>query len=252
MNKTLVITVAGTSTRFRKSLGYDVLKCLYATCSEACILDRLLKSGLQNGFNKIIVVGGYRYSDLKTYLNSYNSRGVELTAIYNEKFDTWGSNYSLYLGLLEAVKEKDVERIVFTEGDLIFDDSSFSRVSSSCYDVITANQNIIVAETSVVFYIDKNKKIKYFYDPEHTYLEIKEPFKSISNSGQVWAFSNVGRINSVIHSQLESDLNGTNLNIVQKYFGEISIQEIEVITFQQWFNCNTVDDYLNAIKLIKL
>lgn len=250
MNKVLIITVAGTSSRFRESLGCDVLKCLYSTSQDTSILERLLSLGEKNEFSRIIVVGGYLFNKLKDFLDNPKFNECRLSIVYNDKFDTWGSNYSLYLGLVEALKDQNVERIVFAEGDLLFDEDSFRMISDASSDVITANTNSIVAKKSVVFYIDMNTQLKYYYDTEHRYIEINEPFQSIYNSGQVWSFSGIEHLKKVVNNQNESELEGTNLNIIQKYFGHGTCNNIRIITFKQWFNCNTLEDYTEAIKII--
>lgn len=248
MNKVLVITVAGTSSRFRVSLGTDILKCLYSCPPRGSILDRLLSLGIKNNFKKIVIVGGYLFSDLETYIKNYNSHGVELTLVYNDKYEIWGSNFSLYLGLVEVLKNRSIGQIVFTEGDLVFDYDTFDLICDTKVDVVTANQNIIKADSAVVFYIDTNNRIKFYYDPNHNYIEIKEPFLSIYNSGQVWSFSRIDRLRKVVKEMIDSDFVDTNLNIIQKYFDSATFRELELFTFKEWYNCNTKYDYSMAFK----
>lgn len=248
MNKVLVITVAGTSTRFRQSVGFDVLKCLYKEEPYTSILDRQISMGVKNGFNKIIIVGGYLYSELESYLKKTPYSEIEIICIYNEKYNTWGSNYSLYLGLLEIIKYDNVDRIIFAEGDLVFDEFSFELISNNPKDVVTANRNTITAISSVVFYVNASKHIKYLYDSSHKFLEIKEPFLSIHNSGQVWSFNNIFRLKEIVKGLTMNDLDDTNLNIINKYFSLLEMDEFEILTFDSWYNCNTVDDYKLSFK----
>jgi CTP:phosphocholine cytidylyltransferase-like protein len=58
MKRTLIITVAGISSRFSKSIGCEVLKCLYKENPSPSILEILL-SYAKDYFDKIIIVGGY-------------------------------------------------------------------------------------------------------------------------------------------------------------------------------------------------
>ena len=62
--KVLIITVAGMSTRFSRSVGKPVIKCLYHNKS---LKDSLLYILLERSreFDYFIIVGGYRY--IKSY-----------------------------------------------------------------------------------------------------------------------------------------------------------------------------------------
>ena len=61
--KVLIITVAGMSTRFSRSAGKPVIKCLYHNKS---LKDSLLYILLERSreFDYFIIVGGYRYKEL--------------------------------------------------------------------------------------------------------------------------------------------------------------------------------------------
>ena len=185
-------------------------------------------------------------------MESFSANGCEISVLYNGKFDILGSNFSLYIGLKDALQDKDIDQVVFTEGDLIFDEPTFAAICNSSNDVVTSNSHKIAADRSVIFYTDLNNQIKYCFDPDHRYFLVKEPFFSIYNSGQMWSFSNTAELKSILDDQHESDFQDTNLNIVQKYFNHKQLSDIEHHTFKEWYNCNTVQDYLEASKTIGL
>ena len=77
----------------------------------------------------------------------------------------------------------------------------------------------------------------------HNVLTINEPFLAIYNSGQVWKFADKN-LTEKIYSQMEQEeWQGTNLVFVEKYFTTLRRDEYELITFNNWINCNTIDDY---------
>ncbi|MDR1975212.1 MAG: licC domain protein [Bacteroidales bacterium] len=241
----LIITVAGTSSRFSKSLGYDALKCIYEETNKKSILKILMEYSY-GFFDEIIIVGGYKYAELQQYVElHFPPRNISL--LYNEHYKDYGSNYSLYLGVQEAIKEEKCN-IVFVEGDLIIDKKSFQSICENRQSVITATKDYIRADKSVAFYQTTNGSIKYIYDTAHKELCVREPFSLIANSGQIWKFADFVALKDVILSQTFEDFRDTNLNIVQKYFQQINSSEYSIINIEKWYNCNTVEDYYDAIK----
>lgn len=244
--KILLITVAGLSSRFSKSLGYECLKCIYTPdIPENSILYRMLHQPAK--FDKYIIVGGYKYSELKAAIKrmfpEYENR---IVLVENKYYAMYGSGYSLYLGLQEAIKYHPVE-IIFAEGDLYVDTKSFLKIYESKLSVVTSSMEAILASKAVVFYYDMDYKIHYIYDTGHTLLEIKEPFTGIFNSGQIWKFADYNLVTSVYNKITKKEWQGTNLVFIQKYFQELSKKEYTNIQFREWINCNTVDDF----KMIK-
>lgn len=248
MKTAAIITVAGTSTRFRKSIGKDCLKCIYSEKDEQ---DTLLMRQLSmcKTFDEVIIVGGYKFSELKSFVNKYlNEYPVKITLVQNEHYEDWGSGYSLILGIQEAEK-LNVEKIVFLEGDLFFDSNSFRKIVETNNNVVTVNNDPIEAKKAVAFYINEDGKINYIYDTAHSSLSINEPFLGIYNSGQVWKFSDAAKLYKFTSELNQKEIEGTNLVLVQKYFGSLNQNEYQVIRFADWINCNTVDDYRKAEKI---
>ncbi len=242
MKKAAIITVAGSSTRFRESIGKDVLKCLYTENTEKeTLLYKLVN--LCSKYDSIIIVSGYKFDDLQAFVKaSLNEFASKLIVIKNDHYADYGSGYSLYLGIKEAQK-LDAEEILFTEGDLGLDSLSFNRIIDCNKNVVSTNTDPIEAKKAVAFYINQNGTIKYIYDTAHSMLSINEPFLGIYNSGQVWKFIDAKRLYEIIKTLNQSELEGTNLIIVQKYFQILSKNDYDVIGFEKWINCNTVDDY---------
>jgi hypothetical protein len=245
--KILIVTVAGCSTRFRESLGKDVLKCLYY---ENDIKDSLLCRIIHQpvAFDKYIIVGGYQFKTLKeTIERDYAEYHDRIVLVENTYFDVYGSGYSLYCGLKEALKYP-YDEIVFAEGDLFFDTESFVKVFNSDNSVITCNADSICANKAVAFYFDEKKDIHYIYDTGHNSFCIKEPFLAIYNSAQIWKFTDKTLLEKVWQAMDDKDWHGTNLVMIENYFGKLDAKDYSIVKFKNWINCNTITDFENIGK----
>lgn len=240
--KILIITVAGMSTRFSESLGYAWLKCLYYQNSiEESLLYKILHHNVK--FDYYVVVGGYMFDELTSVIANYFQEFQDkIILIQNTHYKDYASGYSLCLAL-EQVLRMDCDEIVFAEGDLYVDEESFQRIYNTPNNVITCNREPILASKAVAFYFDNNYGIHYIYDTSHHILEIKEPFLGIFNSGQVWKFTDTKRLRQAMEDITKQEWQGTNLVLIQKYFGALQKKDYEIVTFREWINCNTISDY---------
>ncbi|MCI8464449.1 MAG: licC domain protein [Lachnospiraceae bacterium] len=240
--KILIVTVAGLSSRFRESLGRPCLKCLYQEGgTEKSLLYRMLH---QDGtFDFYVIVGGFQYEELKkTIARDFQEFGDKILLVRNEHYADYGSGYSLYLGL-KRILDMDLEEVIFAEGDLYVDRESFRKIYDSRANVITCNREAILADQSVAFYFDQAERVHYLYDTGHSTLEIPEPFLGIFNSGQIWKFSDADHLRQAFFRIREKDWQGTNLVLVQEYFGSLERKDYEIVCLNEWVNCNTVSDY---------
>ena len=140
--------------------------------------------------------------------------------VRNPFYKKYGSGYSLICGI-EAAMKYNFDEMMFVEGDLFVDSNSFLKVANSAYNVITCNNNPILAKKAVVLYFDINEKIHYIYDTTHKTLIISEPFISIYNSGQIWKMTNNIAIRQIFESMELDDWKGTNLVFIEKYFSNL-------------------------------
>lgn len=240
--KVLIVTVAGMSTRFSRSLGCECLKCLYFRNDiRESLLYRLLHQPVS--FDRYIIVGGYKFGELKeTVGREFPDMADRIVLVENPFYAEYGSGYSLYCGMNEVLKY-DFSQAVFAEGDLFVDTGTFARVCASPRDVVTVSPEPILAEKSVVFYRDRDDRLHYLYDTGHDLLFIREPFRAVCNSGQVWKFADPGRLRDVYAGMTEKDWQGTNLVMVERYFGQLAGGEYDQLQFIKWVNCNTVEDF---------
>jgi CTP:phosphocholine cytidylyltransferase-like protein len=241
--RALIITSAGCSTRFSRSVGKDVLKVLYYEDSpEECLLAEQLALAGKEDFDLIIIVGGYAFVDLSRFIHDLYRDDPRIQLVYNDKFSEYGSCYSLACGL-NALRDRRLDEIIFMEGDLFFDAASFSSVAAVESDVVTANRTLICADKSVVFYATLDGRLCYVYDTRHASLRIDEAFTTLGNSGQVWKFRDIDLLREIAADLGQGLYNDTNLLIVERYFNARGLNHVAFISFDTWFNCNTIDDY---------
>lgn len=253
MKRAAVITVAGTSSRFSFSLGREVCKAIYSEHSpQDCLLYQQLEMLRPFDLEKIVVVGGYKFTEVQDFLDQQAGH-LPITLIYNEHYHDHGSGESLAIGLdnlVTSAPEKPDE-IVFLEGDLLFDAESFARIMTSPLSVVSATRDLIRADVSVAFYMSTLGRLCYLYDTEHKQLKVPEPFKILGNSGQVWKFGDTNALETSLRSLTHVGRQGTNLVLIADYFSRLDESKFEFIEFNQWVNCNTVEDYRRAIAIRK-
>lgn len=247
--KSLIITVAGMSSRFNKDTKEDVLKCLYFEDKPENSLLSLQVHKCYGLVDEIVVVGGYKYDDLVAFIRD-NMKDVnkKIKVVYNDHYHDYGSGYSLIKGI-EAVSDS-ADEITFIEGDLFFDTESVEKIITSKKDVISVNNEPILSNKAVALYFDANNYPHYIYDTSHSCLEIHEPFTAIYNSGQMWKFRSPARVLEICQFLTPEQEQGTNLEIIQKYFGAYKFSQLDIIKADLWYNCNTVADYQEAVKAL--
>lgn len=239
--KTLIITVAGTATRFNRDTAEPTLKCLY---ENGGYMNTLLYQILDKAreYDEYVIVGGYLIDKLAEFVEkSLFEFKDRIKLVYNPEFSAFGSGYSLILGIQNSCPKSS--EILFVEGDLYFDNDSFRKVKESDKAVFTVNHELITAKKAVVVYVNEKGCLNYLYDTSHSYLKIPEPFLAVYNSGQVWKFSDMNKLSDVLKELTPEQARGTNLEIIQGYFGNLTPEEYNMVTFETWHNCNTVKDY---------
>lgn len=241
-----VITVAGISSRFNHGEETPVLKCIYHTGDiKKTLLFSILKKCY--GCKGVIVVGGYQFKELEKYTEDLRGEfPFEIDVICNPYYETYGSGYSLKIGLQECYSKKDCTDVVFIEGDLFFDDESLAYIINGKKSIFTVNSDPIMSKKAVAVYVNEQNEIKYLYNTQHGLFLLTEPFSEIYNSGQVWKFSERNAAVQVMAEMEETEWHGTNLCFVERYFNHVSRENVEIVKFKRWMNCNTREDYRNC------
>lgn len=252
--KIAIITIAGVSSRFNEGIPEEDKKhkiIYYNDNPKDTLLYHLIDKCMYA--DKIILVGGNKFDDVKAYCDNLTSQVKDkIVLVYNEHYADLASGYSLYVGLNELFKEyNDVEEVLFVEGDLDIDSSSFNNVIASSKNVLTYSYEPIYANKAVVLYKDKDEKYKYAFNSTHGLLNIEEPFSCMLNSGQVWKFNDVAKLNSANIRFYKEDKAETNLLIIQNYIDLCDSEEFDLIPLKRWTNCNTREDYRKIVSYWK-
>lgn len=247
MRTAVLITSAGLSSRFSKSIGYDVLKCIYNTGNYLeSVLSIQLELLKRHNIQDIYIVGGYLFNQLQEFIDDhYKSLNIHL--VYNEYYKQ-GSCYSLTCGIKEIEKNRYIDNIIFMEGDLYIPNHCFSQILNAKQNVITFSNMIIESDKSVIFYRNTDGIIKYIYDTNHSNLFIPEEFTMLGNSGQVWKIINIKDFYDIIINLTDRELFATNLIPIGKYIEKHN--NIDIININPWINCNTINDYNKIMELI--
>lgn len=252
--KAAVITVAGVSSRFNEGMPEEN-KCLKAIYYEQDKTNTLLYHLLVKCMfaDKIVIVGGYKYEDLKVYCEELpNSMKDRTVLVYNEHYAELGSGYSLYVGLKEIFGwSEDIEEVLFAEGDLDIDEDSFCRVACADSNVLSYCFEPIYARKAVVLYKDADGHFKYAYNSSHGLLKIEDAFSVIFNSGQVWKFVDAEKLKGAGEKFYEQERDATNLGIIQNYIASCDTESFELIGLSRWTNCNTRGDYRKILEYWK-
>lgn len=239
----VIITVAGRSERFNQDVSNPSLKCIfYRKDKRKTLLYAMLKKC--TGYDKVIVVGGYQYDALQSYIKEFASEfPFSIETVYNASFAEYGSGYSLYEGIKACLRDESCSEILFAEGDLAVSAEEFVMIKQSDKSCLTVNCQDIRSDKSVVVYINDKDEIKYQYDTSHGFFHIREPFSRIYNSGQIWKMKDRNAVDAVVKKMPEEEWQGTNLVFIEKYFNVVKKETIEIIPLKYWVNCNTRKDF---------
>lgn len=244
--RVVIITIAGISSRFNEGIS-AAKKCHKVIYYEKDMKHSLLYHLLEKCMyaDKIILVGGNKYEDVKAYCSELPEKMFEkIILTYNEHYADLASGYSLYVGLKEVFDRfRNVEEILFVEGDLDIDNVSFNKVVASKKDVLTYSFEPIYANKAVVLYKDNKGHYRYAFNSSHGLLKIDSPFSCILNSGQVWKFQDDDKLRTANNKFFAEEKEGTNLKIIQNYINLCEDSQFELIGLARWTNCNTRADY---------
>ena len=248
--RVLIVTVAGIASRFNRDLDKPTVKCIfYKKKPQYSILYQIFNK--ISHCDRIIIVGGYGYKHLTEYIETYLSDFIQKTEmIFNPHFEDYGSGYSLYLGI-KAAEKINASEIIFAEGDLFFSKADFKKIALNSGDVLTINRVPIEAGKAVLVYENLSSHMKYLYDTGHNELYIKEPFRAVYNSAQIWKFTQPLRLYASNEKLIGLQQMATNLEIIGDYFSDITKDKISIITMNTWINCNTIKDYDILLEYIK-
>ncbi len=245
--RAFLTTVAGMATRFCADLPQPVPKCIYTAGDPAhTLLYRMLT--LAKDFDRLVIVGGFRFDEIRAYAAAQLPAEIRAKLLFaeNPQYAEYGSGWSLYVGLKALLDaEPDCQEILFAEGDLYYSAEEFAQIAAAEGDVLTTCCEPIRAEKAVALYYDLQGYPHYIFDTSHGALEIREPFRSIYNSAQIWKFRDIARLRRVMQELGEEAQQGTNLVLINRYMQLACAAGTppQQIMLPVWMNTNTAADF---------
>lgn len=231
IKKTAIILAAGTGSRLKSF--FKKPKCLMNFETNLTLIERTYNILKKNKFKKIIIVTGYKSSDIKKVLK----KKVEY-----KHFDDFKKSNNLQT-LLSVQKELNKEIYCFF-ADLVFDEIILRKL-----------QNI---KKKICMVIDTSKSLKNTMRVKIKKSEIKDigshikPFYADGNFIGIAKFSKEGSI--LLKKYLKSEKNNKK-DYYTKAIQNIILDKIKVnyldIKGLFWKEIDTKEDYINLKKLIK-
>lgn len=156
-----IILAAGIASRLRP-LTDECPKCLLKI-GERCLLERTLDALISNGIKEFIIVTGYRHQQIANLL-SKNYPQLDISLIYNERYESTNNIYSLWLtrSLVEG------ENVLLLDSDILFDPLVITDILNSnkantlavnCHELGKEEIKVIVDSSGKVLEISKTCSI---------------------------------------------------------------------------------------------
>ena len=252
--KYAIITAAGCSTRFSKSIGFECHKSLMPVGGLNCksLLEWQIKTLIDNGVDQVFAVGGYMWKIFNSQINKLELKYKEkVRAVFNSEYLTTGSYMSMFLGfdkmyhLIKSDTILEPTSIICVEGDVYA--SNFAEFVAKPFDYnysirpTTNGKSVLRADRDVIGIIDDHGFLSWKYSTKHSeFTNIPSSIKILFNSGQIWEICLKGFNLRKIHERLDqqSYKNDTNLTFID-YFSDKPDTPFEL---KGWVNANTVDE----------
>ncbi|WP_427043009.1 phosphocholine cytidylyltransferase family protein [Fusobacterium sp. SB021] len=233
-----VILAAGIGSRLRP-LTDNVPKCMVEV-NGIKIIEKQIKSLLNNGIKEIAVVTGYQHEILNKYLNE-NFPFIEI--IDNKEYLKTNNMYSMFL----TKKFVNEESFIFMNADVFFEEMIIKELLEDERENLIVCDNENYLEESMKIVLDKN---------EHNILKIS---KQISKEESYGTTIDVYKLSSSASEKFFSIIN--NFIIEKKELNlwtEVAVQELlkqekfysKDIAFK-WVEIDNLEDLEQAKKLFK-
>lgn len=252
--KDVIITLAGASSRFSKSVGKPAHKSIYCINNKCLLFKMLDQLERSQNVKNVVIVTGYQDNDITLMIDAWkygNFRSMNIFIVHNQYWKETGSNESMLRGLLHwTMLENKSESVVCIEGDLSVSNledllnakvPTISRVTSNAQSILDASRDVLCC-------IFPDGRVEWVYDREHKAFPIREQYTKIFASGQMWEFNTNSKrfIEEMKHlADYIKDLdicNQTNLDIISRL-----TFDPEIFVLKDWVNCNTIDDLTKAL-----
>lgn len=152
-----VILAAGIASRLRP-LTDSTPKCLLKVGGR-CLLQRAIDGLLQNGFQELVIVTGYRQQQIVDFVQTVYP-ALKVAFIYNDKYESTNNIYSLWL----TRPYVDKQNVLLLDSDILFDPQIVAELLDyEEADALALNEHELGEE-----------EIKVIADAENKVLEISK------------------------------------------------------------------------------
>jgi choline kinase len=228
---TAVLLAAGLGNRLRPFTDIQP-KCL-VKAGGSPLLEHMIKALEQNGFKRLIIVTGYKSSDIVNYVNS-NPSELTIEFVHNEVYDVTNNIYSLYkvIPLLN-------EGFVLLESDLVFEPKSLShfiepdRMALDIYNSTTHS-----GTTAMVNDEGYAERLYLKNDADHE-IGLYKTVNITSLSVETWQFVKEEIRNSVARGEVNSFYEKAFLKLMAR-----NMIRFKMVDYSQtwWDEVDTVED----------
>jgi choline kinase len=147
-----IILAAGIASRLRP-LTDTMPKCLLHI-GERCLLQRCFDALLANGIREFVVVTGYRQQQIRDFLTAQYPE-VNITFIYNERYESTNNIYSLWL-TRPYIEGEDA---LLLDSDIVYDPQIVTRLlTCGQVDALALNRHEL-GEEEIKVIVDADNRV---------------------------------------------------------------------------------------------
>ena len=233
--KTAVILAAGVGNRL-KPLTNEIPKCMVEVSGKP-LMEYILDGLQESGFERVIIVTGYRSDQIDNFLFNYPT-SLNITTTYNDVFDKTNNIYSLWLA-----SDQLTDGFVLIESDIILDSEVLNQFKYP--DRIALDLFCKFKHNGTTATVDELNNL------EDLYIKTSPPDdQCIYKTVNIYSFSNTTW--QLLTDEIESNIQRGNVNCfyekaIQKLIKSRSLK-LKMVNFSDvwWDEIDTPDDLLRV------
>lgn len=230
--KTAVILAAGTGSRLRP-LTEDRPKCMVEVGGKP-ILAYTIDALQENGFERVLIVTGYKHQMLKKFVLEYE-KSLEVDFIHNDRYDSTNNIFSLWLA-----RERLPDGFMLIESDIILEQDVYQKFTTPDKIALDLFDKSIHSGTTAT--VNDDGFVNRLYLKQNPPPACEKIYKTVNLYSYSAAtakslFSEIDKL--VEEGEVHIFYEVAILNLIQKK--EI---RLEMISFEEvsWFEIDTVGD----------
>lgn len=225
-------------------------------CSVSNLINKFLRLGIDENFT---VVVGYSSTHLVDSINRSKDKSANVTYIYNNFWEDYGSGYSLSTAW-STIQED--EPLYVVEGDSVFSRDNLSLISSCQNSSCLVRSKSYLSNRSVAVLTNSDRVSAFVYDSTHSvdFSELSETNLEVYDSMQLWKVSpSDTKLFKTILERIDRNYNEggssgfkdqTNLVPFNRMINLTPMNFVETNDPEGWVNLNTKEDIKKAKYLV--